>query len=95
MTAKEVCELMEKRGYTLMNETADKKILNFADINFDNPLRLHVMVMPEKDSLMLHTVIQPGCIKVSTDFFGSIESEEQFNKFKKFIERVLAKIYGL
>lgn len=94
MTTKEINEIMTKRGYTLMAETAgDKyKILHYADMNLDDKERLNVTVWPESNELLLYTIVNPGLITVSTDRISPASDDNRFLKFERFIKDVIKKI---
>ena len=94
MTVKEADNIMTKRGYTLMAESAgDKhKILHYADVNLDDPARLNVTVFPDKDEFLLYTIVNPGVITISTPKAGSLGDDKHFLKFETFIKDVIKKL---
>lgn len=87
---------MEKRGYTLIHETPDFCIMNFADIsNVDDLLKVNVTVLANKNAFGFATTIRPGVVKFSTEIFTGVDDDLLFDKVKKYVQDVLRKIYDV
>lgn len=87
---------MEKRGYTLIHETPDFCIMNFADIsNVNDLLKVNVTVLANKNAFGFTTTIRPGVVKFSTELFTGVEDDKLFNQIETYIKDVLRKIYNV
>lgn len=92
---KEMVEIMQKRGYTLSYEAANKLTMNFVLLKGkDTAHSWMVTVWTDKNMFMFTTAINPGVVKMSTEFFTGVEDDRLFSEVEQYVKDVLAKIYN-
>jgi hypothetical protein len=52
-----------------------------------------VTIWADRNMFMFATVINPGIVKMSTDFFTGVNDDKLFSEIEQYVKDVLAKIY--
>ena len=92
---KEMVEIMKKRGYTLAFESPNKLTLEFVLLKgHDTAHSWKVTVWADRNMFMFVTAINPGVVKMSTDFFTGVDDDKLFGEIEQYVKDVLAKIYN-
>ena len=90
----EIMEIMSKRGYTLAYESSDKITLVFALLKGkDTAYSWTVTVMADRNAFVFNTTINPGVVKMSTNFFSGVDDDILFSQIEQYVKDVLIKIY--
>ena len=90
---KEMVDIMKKRGYSLVYESPNKLTMGFAVLNTKTPqMTWSVTVLADKNAFVFNTAINPGVIKLSTDFFTGVDDDELFNSIEQYMKDVLTKL---
>lgn len=91
---KEIVEIMNKRGYSLVYEAPNKLTLGFAILNAkDSKMSWNVTVLVDKNAFVFNSSINPGVVKLNTDFFTGVEDDKLFNEIEQYVIEVLNKFY--
>lgn len=91
---KEMVEIMQKRGYTLAFESPNKLTMDFVLLKGnDTAHSWKVTVWADRNMFMFVTAINPGVVKMSTDFFTGVDDDKLFGEIEQYVKDVLAKIY--
>ena len=92
---KEMVEIMKKRGYGLVYESPNKLTMGFALLNTkDIQMTWSVTVLADKNAFVFNTAVNPGVIKLSTDFFTGVDDDELFNSIEQYMRDILTKLYS-
>lgn len=92
---KEVIEIMQKRGYTLVYESPIAPTLNFALLKGkETNISWAVSVLLDKNAFRFDTSVNPGVVKMNTEFFTGIENDDLFSEIEQYIKDVLTKLYS-
>lgn len=91
---KEMVEIMQKRGYTLAFESPNKLTMDFVLLKGnDTAHSWKVTIWADRNMFMFATAINPGVVKMSTDFFTGVDDDKLFGEIEQYVKDVLAKIY--
>lgn len=91
----ELVNIMKNRGYTLVYEAPNKTTLMFSKLNGkDTGSSWNVTVFADKNCFAFNTIVNPGIIKMNTDFFTGVDDDSLFNEIEQYIKDVLTKLYA-
>lgn len=91
---KEVIEIMQKRGYTLVYVAPGGTTLGFALLKGNNTtISWSVTVLVDKNCFVFNSTVNPGVIKLSTDFFTGVDDDVLFTEIEQYVRDVLTKLY--